>query len=102
MDDWNTDGEEDWEQKWLKREQEITADTRCSFCKKRRDQVNRLIAGPGNYYICDECVDLYQDHIDKMARPLNLKEKTLQTCTTCGIIVPTSHNYCYNCGTHLK
>lgn len=30
---------------------------RCSFCGKRQEQVNRIIAGP-NVYICDECVEL--------------------------------------------
>ena len=30
---------------------------RCSFCGKHRDQVRRLIAGPGAY-ICNECVQL--------------------------------------------
>ena len=30
---------------------------RCSFCGKRQEQVERLIAGP-NVYICNECVDL--------------------------------------------
>ena len=30
----------------------------CSFCSKNQDQVQRLIAGPGGVYICDECVDL--------------------------------------------
>ena len=30
---------------------------RCSFCGKRQEQVNRIIAGP-NVYICNECVDL--------------------------------------------
>jgi len=29
----------------------------CSFCGKRQDQVQRLIAGPG-VYICAECVGL--------------------------------------------
>ncbi len=29
----------------------------CSFCGKRRDQVRKLIAGPG-VRICDECVAL--------------------------------------------
>ncbi len=33
---------------------------RCSFCGKPRDQVRRLIAGPG-VYICDECVLLCQE-----------------------------------------
>lgn len=29
---------------------------RCSFCARRRDQVNQLVAGPG-IYICDTCVN---------------------------------------------
>ena len=29
----------------------------CSFCGKSRDQVDKLIAGPG-VYICNECVTL--------------------------------------------
>ena len=32
---------------------------RCSFCGKRQEQVERLIAGP-NVYICNECVGLCQ------------------------------------------
>lgn len=31
---------------------------RCSFCDKGEDAVRRLIAGPGNVSICDECVVL--------------------------------------------
>lgn len=27
----------------------------CSFCGKPQDQVRKLIAGPGNVFICDEC-----------------------------------------------
>jgi ATP-dependent protease Clp ATPase subunit len=30
----------------------------CSFCGKNQDQVHRLIAGPNDVYICDECVRL--------------------------------------------
>ncbi len=32
----------------------------CSFCGKAQKQVKRLIAGPGNVFICDECVRLCQ------------------------------------------
>ena len=28
----------------------------CSFCGKNQDQVQRLVAGPGGVYICDQCV----------------------------------------------
>ena len=33
---------------------------RCSFCTKAKDEVGRLVAGPG-VYICDECVRLCND-----------------------------------------
>lgn len=29
---------------------------KCSFCGKKYDEVERLIAGPGGVYICDECL----------------------------------------------
>ena len=31
---------------------------RCSFCNKTENQVQKLIAGPNNIYICDKCVDI--------------------------------------------
>lgn len=36
---------------------------RCSFCGKRQDEVQRLIAGPG-VCICNECVELCQSVLD--------------------------------------
>jgi ATP-dependent Clp protease ATP-binding subunit ClpX len=46
---------------------------RCSFCGKSQDQVQRLIAGPGGVYICDECIDLCREIIEEeqatIARP---------------------------------
>ena len=30
----------------------------CSFCGRGQDEVQRLIAGPGTVFICDECVEL--------------------------------------------
>src|SRR5579863_2807179 len=38
---------------------------RCSFCGKSQDQVQRLIAGPGGVYICDECIDLCREIIEE-------------------------------------
>src|SRR5260370_29174191 len=38
---------------------------RCSFCSKSQDQVQRLIAGPGGVYICDECIDLCREIIEE-------------------------------------
>ena len=36
---------------------------RCSFCSQTQDQVERLIAGSGGVYICNECVELCRDII---------------------------------------
>jgi ATP-dependent Clp protease ATP-binding subunit ClpX len=33
----------------------------CSFCRRAQDEVNRLIAGPDEVFICDECVELCQE-----------------------------------------
>jgi ATP-dependent Clp protease ATP-binding subunit ClpX len=38
---------------------------RCSFCGKSQDQVQRLIAGPGGVYICDECIELCREIIEE-------------------------------------
>ena len=37
----------------------------CSFCGKPQSQVRKLLSGPGNVYICDECVDLCADILDE-------------------------------------
>jgi ATP-dependent Clp protease ATP-binding subunit ClpX len=36
----------------------------CSFCGKSEMHVNRLISGPRNFAICDECVRMCQDILD--------------------------------------
>ncbi|MBQ7255428.1 MAG: ATP-dependent Clp protease ATP-binding subunit ClpX [Oscillospiraceae bacterium] len=41
---------------------------RCSFCGKRKEQVERLIAGPG-VYICNECVSLCDGILRDEMRP---------------------------------
>lgn len=33
----------------------------CSFCGKTQDMVQKLIAGPNDVYICDECVEICSD-----------------------------------------
>ncbi len=38
---------------------------RCSFCGKTQDQVRKLIAGTGNVYICDECIDLCSEILEE-------------------------------------
>jgi ATP-dependent Clp protease ATP-binding subunit ClpX len=39
---------------------------RCSFCKKRREQVSNLIAGP-EVYICNECIELCTEILGREA-----------------------------------
>ena len=61
---------------------------RCSFCGKTEEQVRKLIAGPDNCYICDECVGIcteileeelggYEDDVDdsgiNLLKPEELK-----------------------------
>ena len=36
----------------------------CSFCGKSQSEISKLIAGPG-VYICDECVRLCNDILNK-------------------------------------
>jgi ATP-dependent Clp protease ATP-binding subunit ClpX len=38
---------------------------RCSFCNKTQNQVRKLIAGPNNTFICDECVDVCAEIIEE-------------------------------------
>ena len=35
-----------------------TKEIRCSFCRKTQDMVHKIIAGPQNVYICNECTML--------------------------------------------
>jgi ATP-dependent Clp protease ATP-binding subunit ClpX len=37
----------------------------CSFCGKSADEVNRLIAGPDQVFICDECVRLCEHILEQ-------------------------------------
>ncbi len=38
---------------------------RCSFCNKPQSQVRKLIAGPNNIFICDECVEICSEIIEE-------------------------------------
>lgn len=40
-------------------------DIHCSFCGKDQHQVKRIIAGPNNTFICNECVELCQEIISE-------------------------------------
>jgi hypothetical protein len=35
----------------------------CSFCLKSQDEVAKMVAGPANIFICDECVNLCAEYM---------------------------------------
>jgi ATP-dependent protease Clp ATPase subunit len=39
---------------------QMTRKLHCSFCGKSEAEVQKLVAGPGGIYICDECVAVCQ------------------------------------------
>jgi hypothetical protein len=43
----------------------------CSFCMKTQHEVKKLIAGPGNIFICDECVALCEAIIAERPFPVD-------------------------------
>lgn len=38
---------------------------RCSFCGKSQEQVRKLLAGPNDVYICDECIELCYEIVEE-------------------------------------
>ncbi len=38
---------------------------RCSFCGKPQEQVRKLLAGPSDVYICDECIELCYEIVEE-------------------------------------
>ncbi len=46
----------------------VDGSSRCAFCGKRKDEVDKLVAGPG-VCICDECVALCVAIIEKGRAP---------------------------------
>ena len=37
----------------------------CTFCNKKNEEVKRLIDGPNDIYVCDECVQLMVEILDE-------------------------------------
>jgi len=50
----------------------------CSFCGRPQEQVNRLIAGPGSVYICDQCVELCKEILDEEKATPTVQEFSTQ------------------------
>lgn len=50
----------------------------CSFCRRTQDEVNRLIAGPDNVFICDECVELCQEILEEESASVTMADFQLE------------------------
>jgi len=55
---------------------------RCSFCNKGQEEVRRLIAGPNQVYICDECVQLCREIIEEEEPAIPRSEPALARIQT--------------------
>jgi len=49
----------------------------CSFCRKSYRDVGPLVEGPGDVYICGECIELCQSIIDQEKRRRGISRATL-------------------------
>src|SRR5437762_10822554 len=46
----------------------------CSFCRRSHRDVGPLVEGPGDVYICGECIELCQSIIDQEKKRRNLSK----------------------------
>ncbi len=51
---------------------------RCSFCGKEKAKTKKLIAGPDGIFICDECVELCNDMLEKTPASSTVEEVELK------------------------
>jgi ATP-dependent Clp protease ATP-binding subunit ClpX len=58
---------------------------KCSFCGKSSDQVEVMVAGPNQNYICSEDVELCDELIAKM-RARKVEEAVCPTCDGDGTV----------------
>ena len=49
----------------------------CSFCRKSYRDVGPLVEGPGDVYICGECVELCQSIIDQERKRRGISRTTV-------------------------
>lgn len=50
----------------------------CSFCKKKHDEVRKLIAGSDSAFICNECIGLCSNILQEESKFFNKKEENVQ------------------------
>ncbi len=66
-------------------------DMRCSFCGKSRDQVRKLIQGPNDVFICDECVATCGDIMQDALQEVTPNTSTSETSPLLTGELPTPH-----------
>ena len=54
----------------------------CSFCLKSQHEVAKLIAGPGNLFICDECVALCDEYVAGRTPKIDRDRFKIETIAT--------------------
>ncbi len=54
----------------------------CSFCLKSQHVVAKLIAGPGNLFICDECVALCNEYVAGRTPKIDRDRFKIETIAT--------------------
>src|SRR5260221_14397257 len=54
----------------------------CSFCRRSHRDVGPLVEGPGDVYICSECIELCQTIIDQQKRRRSNNHSSVSNVTT--------------------
>ena len=65
----------------------------CSFCRKSYRDVGPLVEGPGDVYICGECIDLCQSILDQEQRRRGVTQKLFNKIPTPREIVSQMDQY---------
>ena len=63
--------------------------TLCSFCGKPQNEVKKMIAGPTDIYICDSCVNICKDVIDRELREEEAPSDPPETHVRFNLVKPT-------------
>ena len=74
--------------------------TMCSFCGKSHSEVRKLIAGPG-VYICDSCILVCKNILDKELNEDEATEFADVTHTETGLKVPDPATICQQLNEHV-
>ena len=70
---------------------------RCSFCGRHTSEVNRMVAGPGAAYICDDCLQLCNDILHD---PTPFSTKALELASRPPVVIPAPQSPGPDRGTH--